>query len=290
MPNIIWNRKLTTTNLAIRSFRILRLSLLVGCGALFVLCIFPICRDAVRLRLKRSWSGALLDALGVEVEADLTHVVPGAMLVANHVSWIDIYVINSLLPTAFVAKEEVRHWPLLGWLAARNDTVFLRRGSRGHARLINQEIAELLAQGKYVGVFPEGTTTDGSHLLHFHAALIQPALSAGRPVLPVAISYWEIDGTRSMATRYDGDITLAQCTRAILQRKKIIARLVTLPLTGLNGEDRRQVATAARAAICAGAGIHLPRNQPETPCDLPVAGPSGDLPTGSRNPAPAGLG
>jgi 1-acyl-sn-glycerol-3-phosphate acyltransferase len=256
---------------------------------LFVLCIFPICRAAVRLRLKRSWSGALLDALGVEVEADLAHVVPGAMLVANHVSWIDIYVINSVLPAAFVAKEEVRNWPLLGWLAARNDTIFLRRGSRGHARIINQEIAEILAQGKYVAVFPEGTTTNGSHLLHFHAALIQPALTATRPILPLALSYWETDGERSMAPRYDGDITLAQCTRAILQRKKIVARLVTSPATGLNGEDRRQVAAVARAAICAGAGLPLPHNRPETPCDLPGAGLLGDLPTDSRSPVPASL-
>jgi 1-acyl-sn-glycerol-3-phosphate acyltransferase len=131
----------------------------------------------------------------------LTHAVPGALLVANHISWIDIYVINSALPAAFVAKEEVRHWPLIGWLAARNDTVFLRRGSRGHARIINQEIAEILDQEKYVAVFPEGTTTDGTHLLHFHAALIQPALAASRPVLPVAISYWEVDGTRSPRVR-----------------------------------------------------------------------------------------
>lgn len=231
----------------------------------------------------------MLATLGVEVEADLAHVVPGAMLVANHVSWIDIYVINSVLPAAFVAKEEVRNWPLLGWLAARNDTIFLRRGSRSHARIINQEIAETLAQGKYVAVFPEGTTTDGTQLLHFHAALIQPALAAARPVLPLAISYWEVDGKRSLAPRYDGEITLAQCTRAILQRKKIVARLLTSPATGLNGEDRRQVAAVARAAICAGAGLLPPHNRPETPCDLPGAGLSGDLPTGSRNPAPAGL-
>ncbi len=252
-----------------------------------MLCVFPVCRDGLRLRLKASWAGALLEALGVEVEADLTHAVPGALLVSNHISWIDIYVINSALPAAFVAKEEVRHWPLIGWLAARNDTVFLRRGSRGHARIINQEIAEILDREKYVAVFPEGTTTDGTHLLHFHAALIQPALAASRPVLPVAISYWEVDGTRSLAPRYDGDISMMQCTRAILGRKKIIARLVTLPVLGLNGEDRRQVALAARAAICAGAGLPPPSNPPETLAGLPDAVQSGDRPTDSRSPAPA---
>ncbi|HEX6734672.1 MAG TPA: lysophospholipid acyltransferase family protein, partial [Azonexus sp.] len=123
--------------------------------------------------------------MGVEVEANLGHSVPGALLVANHISWIDIYVINAALPAAFVSKAEVRGWPLIGWLAARHDTIFLRRGSRGHARLINAEIAEVLGRGQHVAVFPEGTTTDGCSLLHFHAALLQPALAAGRPVLPV---------------------------------------------------------------------------------------------------------
>lgn len=243
----------------------------------------------MRRRLKSSWAIALLDTLGVEVEADLTHAVPGALVVANHISWIDIYVINSVLPSAFVSKEEVRHWPLIGWLAAKNDTIFLRRGSRGHARIINQQVAEVLAQGKYVAVFPEGTTTDGTHLLHFHAALIQPALAAGRPVLPVGISYWELDGQRSLAPRYDGDISLGQCTRAILGRKRLIARLVTTPLRGLNGEDRRQVAAEARAAITLAAGIPQPSNPPERPAGPPDETPSNGRPTDSRSPAPADL-
>lgn len=227
--------------------------------------------------------------MGVEIDVDVTNAMPGALLVANHISWIDIYVINAALPAAFVAKAEIRHWPLIGWLAAKNDTVFLRRGSRGHARIINQEIADILGQEKYVAVFPEGTTTDGTHLLHFHAALIQPALAASRPVLPVAISYWETDGQRSLAPRYDGDITMAQCTRAILSRKKIIARLRVMPALGLNGEDRRQVALAARAAISAGARLPLPSNRPEIPGGPPDAGPSDARPTDSRSPAPADL-
>lgn len=234
-----------------------RLALLVFGGVLVTFAVFPFCNESARLRLKSSWAVALLDAMGVEVEADLTHAVPGALLVSNHISWIDIYVINAAMPSAFVSKEEVRHWPLIGWLAAKNDTVFLRRGSRGHAKIINQQVAELLDRGRHVAVFPEGTTTDGCSLLHFHAALIQPALAAGRPVLPVAISYWELDGQRSLAPRYDGDISLGQCTRAIIGRKRLIARLVTTPLRGLNGEDRKQVAVEARDAIGLAAGLNM---------------------------------
>lgn len=182
---------------------------------------------------------------------------PGSLIVANHISWVDIFVINAILPAAFVSKEEVRHWPLIGWLAKKNDTIFLRRGSRGHARLINEEIAKVLAEGKHVAVFPEGSTSDGTCLLNFHAALIQPALACGRPVLPIALSYWEPCGERSLAPRYDGDISLGECTSAILRRKQIIARLVSTPALGLNGEDRRQVAAAAREAISSGAQLPL---------------------------------
>lgn len=258
-------------------------------GLLLTLCLFPFCSDTARLRLKSSWALALLDALGVELEADLTHAVPGSLLVANHISWIDIYVINAALPAAFVSKEEVRHWPVLGWLAARNETIFLRRGSRGHARIINQEVAERLGKSQHVAVFPEGTTTDGRSLLHFHAALLQPALAAGKPVLPVALSYWEVDGQRSLAPRYDGDISLGQCTRAILGRKRLIARLQTTPLLGLNGENRKQVAVEARAAISSAAGLPLTGNPPEKPVDLPDAKPSDGHPINNRNQGPTDL-
>lgn len=256
-------------------------------GVLVSLTVFRLCGDRRRQLLKQSWSVALLDALGIEVEADLTHAVPGALLIANHVSWVDIFVINAAMPSAFVSKEEVRHWPVIGWLAVKNDTVFLRRGSRGHARIINEQVAAILDQGKYVAVFPEGTTSDGLRILHFHAALIQPALAAGRPVLPAAISYWELDGQRSLAPRYDGDISLGECTRAIIDRPRIIARLVTTPLRGVHGEDRRQVAAAAREAIALAAGLPLVSNPPEIPGGLPAALPSGVLPTGSRSRAPA---
>ncbi|MBS1189108.1 MAG: lyso-ornithine lipid acyltransferase [Rhodocyclaceae bacterium] len=255
-------------------------------GVATVALAYPFCNDAWRLELKHRWSRDMLDILGVRLEADLSHLVPGSMVVANHISWLDIFIINAALPAAFVAKEEVRHWPLLGWLAAANDTVFLRRGSRGHARIINQEIAGLLAAGKPVAVFPEGTTTDGTHLLHFHAALLQPALAAGRPVVPVAISYWEPDGSRSLAPRYDGPITLGQSLAAILSRRRLVARLVTTPALGGQGLDRRTVATAARAAISAAAALPPPSNPPGKPAGLPGAGPSDARPTGTPSREP----
>lgn len=271
-------------------------------GLLTIVLIYPVVGGRSRLALKQRWSRALLNVFGIELEADLRLATPGSMLVANHISWLDIFAINAVLPAAFIAKEEVRHWPLFGWLAKTNETVFLRRGSRGHARIINQEIADLLSAGKYVAVFPEGSTTDGRRILHFHAALLQPALAAGRPVLPIAISYWEPDGSRSLAPRYDADLTMGDSIANLLKRRRTIARLELTPALGMNGEDRRIVAHAAREAIagaagipleekelspCPGESIHPGSNPPGKAGGLPDAGPSGALPTGSRNPAPA---
>ncbi len=228
----------------------------------------------------------MLGILGVRLDARLEHAIPGSLLVANHISWLDIFAINASLPTAFVSKAEVRRWPAIGWLAAMNDTIFLNRGSRGHARVINEAIAAKLDTGKYVGVFPEGTTTDGRSVLPFHAALLQPALAAGRPVIPVAISYWEADGERSLAPRYDGEISFGDCLWNILSRKRLQVRLQTLPALGMNGEGRRDVATAARQAIISAAQLPGRSMPPETPDDLPDGQPSDGCPTGNPNPAP----
>ena len=240
-----------------RFWRYARLALLLCSGAFCVLCLFPLCTVRQCRALKASWSAALLDTLGVTVDADLEAVLPGSLLIANHISWIDIFVINAVLPAAFVSKAEVARWPLIGWLAARNETVFLQRGSRGHAHQINQDIAGILGAGGFVAVFPEGTTTDGTALLHFHAALIQPALRVSRPVIPLSLSYWDGAGQRSLAPRYDGDISLGQCLAALIAAPRTHARLVATPALGLAGEDRRTVAAAARAAIAEAAGLPL---------------------------------
>ena len=239
-------------------------------GAVATLLLSPLCGDTARLRLKRDWSAALVDAFGVSIEADIRYAKPGCLIVANHISWLDIFVINAVLPSAFVAKDDIRAWPLFGWLAAKSDTIFLRRGSRGHARQINETVASLLGTGREVAVFPEGTTTDGRSLLHFHAALIQPALAAGRPVLPVALSYWSADGERSLAPRYDGDVSLGACVSAILDERQLVVRLCATPLLGYSGEDRKQVALAARQAIASAAGLPLVSTEPEILPGLPV--------------------
>jgi len=197
----------------------------------------------------------MLAILGVDLQPQGAAIEPGCLLVANHISWLDIFVINALAPSAFVSKAEVRGWPLIGWLAAKNDTVFLRRGSRGHAKIINAEIGALLDDRRNVALFPEGTTTDGSHVLHFHAALLQPAIESGHSVQPVAISYHDPDGVFSRAPAYDGDVTLGQSLAALLAEPRLVARtLAAAPLTTGPGTNRRALAQAARDAVVSSIG------------------------------------
>ena len=229
----------------------------------------------------------MLDILAIRLDAQLAGATPGSLIVANHISWLDIYALNAARPMAFVSKAEVRDWPLIGWLAANTDTVFLRRGSRGHARIVNAEIDALLNAGKDVAIFPEGTTTDGTHLLNFHGALLQPAVETGRPVQPVALSYHDGDGRRSLAPAYAGETTMGECFAAILACRSLTVRLRPTPPLAPQSRQRRELASTARGAIAFSLGLPLANNPPETARDLQGEQPSDDDPTDSPNPAPA---
>jgi 1-acyl-sn-glycerol-3-phosphate acyltransferase len=214
--------------------------------------MFPSATPERRRALRQRWSQRLLDIVGIEVRQSGEAVESGAMLVANHVSWVDIFVINAITPAAFVSKAEVRKWPAIGWLAATNDTLFLRRGSRGHARIVSREIADVLETGQVVALFPEGTTTDGSHVLHFHGALLQPALDAHRPIQPLALRYRRPDGSFTNAAAYWGDMSLLQCIANLVAEPAIIVEAALLPpVRGDADIDRRALAAALRDRIAA---------------------------------------
>ncbi len=248
-------RPVTPTPSHVQVIRCLQLSIrLLGiCAALAV--AYPVIGNRRRLLLKQRWSRQLLKTLVIQVEATGGVLPSGSLIVANHISWLDILALNAVQPVAFVSKAEVRQWPLVGWIAQKVDTVFLRRGSRGHAKIVNSEIDTLLNNGKCVAIFPEGTTTDGSHLLGFHAALLQPAVETGRPIQPVAISYHRVDGSRSVAPAYIGETTMLQSFAAILACRSMTVRIyATYPLDPQN-RSRRELAHAAHEAIATRLGF-----------------------------------
>ncbi len=255
----------------IRILRILRLALhlvWIGLGAAI---IYPIVDTERRSRLKKRWSHQILKILSVRLDAIPTDAPPGSLIVANHISWLDIFAIHATRPAAFISKAEIRQWPFVGWLAERNDTVFLRRGSHGHARVINTEIDALLNAGMDVAIFPEGTTTDGTHLLGFHAALLQPAVETGRPILPLALSYYDERGNLSLAPSFAGETTMRQCFLAILACRSLTVRLNPAPAIDTTGKSRRELSRAAHDAIATRLGFPLSSTPPEKSPD-PQAG------------------
>lgn len=255
----------------IRIIRCLRLAIhlaWIGIGAAI---IYPMVGAEGRSQLKKRWSHQILKILSVRLDAATTDAPPGSLIVANHISWLDIFAIHALRPAAFISKAEIRQWPFIGWLAERNDTVFLRRGSHGHARVINTEIDALLNAGMDVAIFPEGTTTDGTHLLGFHAALLQPAVETGRPILPIAVSYYDEQGNNSLAPSFAGETTMLECFSAILACRSLTVHLNPAPAINTTGKTRRDLSRAAHDAIATRLGFPLASTPPEKSPD-PQAG------------------
>jgi 1-acyl-sn-glycerol-3-phosphate acyltransferase len=211
---------------------------------------FPNASAERRHALNRAWSLKMLRLCGMRlvVHNDGVRLDRGALVVANHISWIDIYVINAWRPTPFVSKAEIRHWPVVGWLAQQLDTVFIQREKRSDAKRIMHELAERLSAGELMCVFPEGTTTNGLALLPFHANMFQAAVSAAAPVQPVCIMYEDAQGRQSTAPAYIDDLSLADSLNLLLRGTPLTAHVyVGEPLAP--GADRRTLAAQAEEVI-----------------------------------------
>ena len=158
----------------------------------------------------QSWSQRMLALLGVDLELRGQPPAGGpVLLVANHISWLDILVMNAARYCRFVSKSDVKRWPLIGTLATGGGTIYIERESRRDALRVVHHVAESLRRGEVVAVFPEGTTSDGVALLPFHANMIQAAISAGAPAQPVALSFLDSKTrTASLTPCYIGDDTL----------------------------------------------------------------------------------
>ncbi|MGQ9725325.1 MAG: lysophospholipid acyltransferase family protein, partial [Tepidimonas sp.] len=151
---------------------------------------FPRWDEATRARRIQAWSAQALRILGVALRVQGQPPAHGPLLVvANHVSWLDILAIDAAWPCRFVSKADVRHWPLLGRLVAGAGTLFIERDRKRDALRVVHHLAERLQAGDVLAVFPEGTTSDGRSVLPFHANLLQAALATGTPVQPLGLAY-----------------------------------------------------------------------------------------------------
>lgn len=272
---------------AIRLLRLARMGLHLVQGLLTAFLLFPVLQQPARDFLIRSWSAKLLAILAIRlsVRGNLPRRgKQGVLFAANHISWLDIYLLNALHPVRFVSKSEVRAWPLIGFLAAKAGTLFIERARRRDTGRVNQTIESALRDGGHVALFPEGTTTDGTHVRHFHAPLLQPAIDAEVPLQPVAIRYFRESGEIDTAPAYIGELSFGDCLGQILRRPAIHAELHLAATVTPRGMNRRELAGVLHNAITNALFPARPCTTPETPGDPRDAPQTDSLPTGSRYP------
>jgi 1-acyl-sn-glycerol-3-phosphate acyltransferase len=224
-------------------WRLARVALHVLHGLLLALLLFRHLDAAARQARVQWWSSRLLLLLGVRVVVHGEFRRGAKLVVANHVSWLDITAVHAVCPEArFVSKSDVRSWPLLSRLVDAGGTLYIERARKRDAMRVVHVMAASLAGGDTVAVFPEGTTADGHTLLPFHANLLQAAIASGVPVQPVALRYSEPGHTVSPAAIYVGDTSLAQSLGRIAGARSLCVTLHVLPAQSCGQADRRQLA------------------------------------------------
>ncbi len=191
-------------------WRMLRLLGHVLHGLWVVTVRFPrLSQDQQYIRVQ-VWSQQLLACAGISLRVQGQPPVGGPiMLVANHISWLDIPVMHAARHCCFISKSDVQGWPLIGTLATAGGTLYIERSSRRDAMRMVRTMQEALERHEVLAVFPEGTTGDGRAMLPFHANLLQAAVLANALVQPVGLRFVDrATAATSFAPSYIGDETL----------------------------------------------------------------------------------
>ena len=238
-------------SLGVAVFKLVRVLGHVLVGYFTIVFVFPRLTPVAREARVQAWARGLLRVLGLTLQVHGEPVARGpALIVANHISWLDIPALHAGRYCRFVAKSDVHHWPLIGRLATGAGTLYIERESRRDALRVVHHMADSLRAGQVLAVFPEGTTSDGVSLLPFHANLLQAAIVADAPVQTVALGYTDsVTGQRSLAPCYIGDDTLVGSLWRTLTSGSITVTLHYGAPQSCDGRDRRSWATDLRAAI-----------------------------------------
>lgn len=216
-------------------------------GVLIALCLLhPPRRAWVSPQPAGFWCRGLAILLGLRIHCQ-GEAQPGpVLLVANHISWLDIIAISAICPVQFLAKQEVAHWPLMGWLSRRAGTLFIQRGA-GAANAIEQ-LSWRLRGGQRMLVFPEGTSTPGHTVQRFHPRLFQAAIHSRCPVQPLCVQYPHPQGVHPLAPFVGNDALLPHLWR-ILGEAEIPVTLMFLPPISSSGQCRNHLASLSHGHI-----------------------------------------
>ncbi|MGV8806071.1 MAG: lysophospholipid acyltransferase family protein [Polaromonas sp.] len=232
-------------------WRLLRLLGHVLVGLWIAAVRLPRLQSAQQQARVQAWSLALLGHLGIALEIRGQPPVTGPMLlVANHLSWLDIPVLHAARYCRFVSKADVQDWPLVGTLATAAGTLYIERSSRRDAMRMVHLMRDALCAGEVLAVFPEGTTGDGRTLLPFHANLLQAALAAHAPAQPVGLRFIDrASGQVSYAPSFTGDETLLGSVWRTVCAPPLVALVHYGPPEPAGEHDRRSLSQQLRGAV-----------------------------------------
>lgn len=212
--------------------------------------VFPQLSDEQQARAVEVWARGMLAIIGIEVRVK-GHPAQGPVLMAaNHISWLDILVMHAACHCRFVAKSEIRSWPLVGVLTTGGGSLYIERSSHRDAMRVVHHMADALSQGQVLAVFPEGGTGDGVTLLPFHANLLQAAISAQVPIQPVALQFIDAaSGEPSLAPCYHAHDTLVSSLWRTLCAPPLLAQVRYGTVQMAQGRNRRLWAQDLRQTI-----------------------------------------
>jgi 1-acyl-sn-glycerol-3-phosphate acyltransferase len=202
-------------------------------------------------RLIRAWSAGLMRVFGFRLRRSGTPLPGATVFVANHVSWVDIVALHSQRMMGFVAKREIAGWPLVGWMAARGETIFHQRGSTESLGGVLHEMLARLRAGRSVGVFPEGRTRNGREVGPFHARIFLAAVEAGAPVQPVALRYGAGGQAQTAVAFRPGESFGGKFLRLLGEPARIAEVRFLAPIAPGDADGRRRIAELARERIVA---------------------------------------
>jgi len=231
-------------------WRIAGTAAMVASGLRQAAFVLPRLDPAGRRARVQAWSATLLGRMGVELRVSGAPAPGGVLVVANHVSWLDITALHAVAPQIrFVSKSAIAHWPLVGALARAASTLFIEREKKRDALRVVHEVAAALKTGDTIAVFPEGTTGPGDRVLPFHANLLQAAIATAAPVQPVAIRYSEPGMRVSLAAQYIDDTTLVGSLFKVAGARGLVVHVDFLPPEPAGETERRRLAQRMQERI-----------------------------------------
>lgn len=243
--------------------------LLVGLLILFILfliyCVFPFMNWRARARIIKPVAPWIPWVLGMKLcvkgrvpdacaaERGYRSEGCGYMVCCNHISFVDIFVLDSILPVHFVAKKEIASWPLFGAITTGVGTIYIDRTRRRSVIEVAEAMRTTLESGENVLFFPEGTTGPGDALLPFHANLFSAACAAKTQVLPIALRY-TLEGKTSTIPSY-ADVPLFDVIKRIVFTPGLVAEATILDPIDSSENDRRAINAIASANMAAALGF-----------------------------------